>query len=129
MTLFLAHQRRRRRVANYDKRTAMTKESMSARVDASVRPVPPHDLSESLAKIEDARARQLASLPTSKIDPVSAAYRGSLERILDDVRTARQRLIAGLYGVCARCQGTIPGARLELRLWATTCTECDAHRA
>ena len=107
----------------------MTKEDMSARADASAPLLPPHDLSESLAQIEDARARQLASLPTSKIDPVSAAYRGSLERILDDVSTARQRLIAGLYGVCARCEGTIPAARLELRLWATTCTDCDPHRA
>jgi hypothetical protein len=36
---------------------------------------------ESLAGIEAARTRQRASLPSSKVDPVNAAYRGSLERM------------------------------------------------
>jgi DnaK suppressor protein len=107
----------------------MTMETMPTIADASARAQPPHDLAESLAEIEAARTSQLESLPSSKVDPVSAAYRGSLERILDDVRAARARLAAGLYGVCSRCEATIPAARLELRLWATTCTGCDRQRA
>ena len=105
----------------------MTIETRPTLADASAQPPP--DRAASLAQIEAARTRQLESLPSAKVAPVSVAYRGSLERILDDVRTARARLAAGLYGVCSRCEATIPAARLELRLWATTCTGCDRQRA
>lgn len=108
---------------------AMPTNALPTNTDAAAQPHPPHDLSASLAEIEAARTRQLESLPSSKVDPVSAAYRASLERILDDVRTARERLAGGLYGVCARCGSTIPADRLELRLWASTCTGCDRRRA
>jgi RNA polymerase-binding transcription factor DksA len=89
----------------------------------------PRDLDASLAEMEEARARQLQSLPTSRLDPVTAAYRGSVTRILEDIRTARHRLAAGLYGVCLRCDSRIADARLELRPWATTCTDCERRRS
>lgn len=89
----------------------------------------PHGLDHALAEIEEARTRQLDLLPTSNLDPVTAAHRDSVMRILEDVRTARRRLAAGLYGVCLRCDSDIAAARLELRPWATTCTACEPRRS
>lgn len=89
----------------------------------------PSDLDQILAEAESARSKQLASLPESNLDPVTAAHRASVERILEDIRTARRRLAAGLYGVCASCGSTIPAERLDLRAWATACVRCDRrHR-
>lgn len=100
----------------------------------TTRPTPsrsdgPRDRDASLAELEQARARQLESLPTTNLDPVTAAYRSSVTRILEDIRSARDRLAAGLYGVCLRCDAHIADARLELRPWATTCTDCDRRRS
>lgn len=89
----------------------------------------PRDLDESLAEIEEARTRQLQSLPTSGLDAVTAAYRGSVVRILEDIRIARNRLAAGLYGLCVRCESSIADARLELRPWATTCAKCERRQS
>lgn len=85
----------------------------------------PRDLHQILAEAEAARASQLASLPPSNGNLVAAAHRASVERILEEIRTARDRLASGLYGVCAGCGSTIPTERLELHLWATTCARCD----
>jgi RNA polymerase-binding transcription factor DksA len=81
-------------------------------------------LDEQLQRFETARQQQLDAIPTADLDVVTAAYRASVERILDEVRTARQRLAEGRYGWCARCADPIPGVRLEQRPWATTCARC-----
>ncbi|MGH3368312.1 MAG: TraR/DksA family transcriptional regulator [Nocardioidaceae bacterium] len=92
------------------------------------RPEIPHDLHELLAEAEAARTRQLESLPHASQDPVTAAYRGSVARILEEIRTARRRLTLGLYGVCAACGKTIASERLKLLRWATSCTGCAERR-
>lgn len=74
-----------------------------------------------LGRVEEARSRQLAALPALERDPVAAAHRSAVEAILNDVRTARRRAEAGLYGVCVVCDGAIDLRRLELRPWATAC--------
>ncbi len=84
-----------------------------------------NDLNDYLAHVERARQRQLDSLPTADRDVVAAAHRASVERILHDVRTARQRLRIGAYGECTQCQGSIATERLEVRPWATTCSRCS----
>lgn len=84
----------------------------------------PADVHDSLVRAEELRLQQLESLPTSCGDPVSAAHRGSVERILGQIRTARRRLLDGLYHVCTGCDGDIPTDRLEQRPWATTCARC-----
>jgi DnaK suppressor protein len=88
------------------------------------RPTVPTEVDEHLTRIEVARQRQLDALPATNLDAVAAAHRGTVERILEEVGAARHRLIAGLYGTCARCAGEIPSERLELRPWATTCAAC-----
>jgi DnaK suppressor protein len=81
-------------------------------------------LAEHLEKFEIARQQQLDAIPTTNLDVVAAAHRASVERILEEVRTARQRLEEGRYGFCIRCANPIAVGRLELRPWATTCTRC-----
>ena len=75
------------------------------------------------------RRRQLDSLPEDTIDTVERAYRATLERIIDEVGNARERHHAGLYGVCAGCDGAIDPDRLDFRPWATMCTECSKKLA
>jgi RNA polymerase-binding transcription factor DksA len=88
------------------------------------RTTPPEEIRSYLADAEEARRRQLEALPEIDLDPVAAAYRGTVERILDEVRTARRRVEDDLYGVCTVCEGTISADRLQLRPWATACATC-----
>jgi DnaK suppressor protein len=96
----------------------MTAHSVSPRRQTST------DLADHLEKFEIARQQQLASLPTTNLDVVAAAHRASVERILEEVRTARRRLEEGSYGYCVSCADPIAVGRLELRPWATRCTRC-----
>jgi DnaK suppressor protein len=84
----------------------------------------PAEVDEDLARYEAARVRQLQLLDPTERDPVAAAHRESVVRILDEIRIARRRLAAGLYGKCAGCGMAIAVERLELRPWTTTCVDC-----
>jgi RNA polymerase-binding transcription factor DksA len=77
-----------------------------------------------LQQVEAGRLQQLEALPDTDLDAVATAYRESLLRILEEIRTARRRLEAGLYSVCRDCSGDIGAERLELRPWAVTCSVC-----
>lgn len=77
-----------------------------------------------LSQIEMARQRQLDELGVTNLSAVAAAYRATVEGILVEVRAARERVTAGLYGVCVRCDQKISPHRLERRPWATTCARC-----
>ena len=92
--------------------------------NVSPRRGPGTDLAAKLEKFEVARQRQLDAIPTTSLDFVAAAYRDSVERILEEVRIARRRLEEGRYGLCIVCADPIAVGRLELRPWATTCTRC-----
>jgi RNA polymerase-binding transcription factor DksA len=84
----------------------------------------PGEVDAYLSQIEAARQRQLDATSSIQLDPVTTAYRATVERILHEVRAARHRLMAGRYGVCTRCETGIPLARLELRPWAAMCARC-----
>jgi RNA polymerase-binding transcription factor DksA len=77
-----------------------------------------------LQQIEAGRLQQLDALPDTDLDAVATAYRDSLLRILEEIRTARRRLEAGLHGVCTGCAGDVGAERLELRPWAVSCAAC-----
>ncbi len=47
----------------------------------------------------------------------------SLQRTLNEVYAAQDRLEAGTFGRCVVCGEPIPQARLEFRPWAATCVE------
>ena len=102
---------------------------MTIATSLPARPSSPDDVGDYLAKVETERRRQLDSLPEDTIDTVERAYRATLERIIDEVGNARERHHAGLYGVCAGCDGAIDPDRLDFRPWATMCTECSKKLA
>lgn len=97
-------------------------------IDVSL-PSSPTDIGAHLAKLEGKRRRQLDSLPDDRLDPVAMAHRAAVERILEEVSTARERLETGLYGICAGCEVAIDPERLEFRPWATMCTGCSKRPA
>ena len=76
---------------------------------------------------EQARVRQLAALPADPADEVAVLHRESVERLLAEIRAARQRLEDGTYGTCTACRRPLAPGRLELRPWAATCTSCAAR--
>ncbi|MDO5737349.1 MAG: TraR/DksA C4-type zinc finger protein [Propionibacteriaceae bacterium] len=47
----------------------------------------------------------------------------SLQKTLNEVKGAQERIDAGGYGRCVVCDEPIPEARLEFRPWAATCVE------
>jgi RNA polymerase-binding transcription factor DksA len=56
------------------------------------------------------------------------AVLGQLIRELDQVRTARERLEQGQYGICQDCGKIIPAARLQALPYATLCVRCQTLR-
>ena len=87
----------------------------------------PAEVDAYLSQIEAARQRQLDATPSSSLDAVAAAYRATVEQILREVRSARQRVGAGRYGACTRCGDEITLQRLQLRPWAAMCVRCSSH--
>lgn len=47
----------------------------------------------------------------------------SLQKTLNEVDGAQDRIKAGTYGRCVVCGESIPEGRLEFRPWAATCVE------
>ncbi|GAB2856537.1 TraR/DksA family transcriptional regulator [Nocardioides pacificus] len=85
----------------------------------------PGEVSDYLLRLETARRQQLDALPATSHDPVSTAYRATVERLLHEAGTARARMATGGYGTCVTCDGRIPMARLQMRPWAVTCVGCS----
>jgi hypothetical protein len=74
------------------------------------------------------RHEQLLRLPLPGEDRVAAAHRASVERILDAVHSALDRLADGSYGECARCRGPITVERLVSCPWVSDCHRCSGTR-
>jgi len=66
------------------------------------------------------------SLAVERLSQVAAHDR--LQRLLDDVRRAEQKLDDGTYGMCDACGEPIAPARLEALPWAVECVECAGNR-
>jgi DnaK suppressor protein len=52
---------------------------------------------------------------------------GSLQERMREVERALERLDAGTYGVCQRCDQPIAPERLEARPFATLCVNCQSQ--
>lgn len=102
----------------------MTTHTTSSKVPLAGITMPPAEIDDDLSRYEAARMRQLAELDPSVQDPVAAAHRESVARILEETRESRRRLAAGLYGKCSGCGGPIAAERLKMRPWTTTCVGC-----
>lgn len=107
----------------------MTKHTVTSHSPLAARStLPTAEIDEELARYEAARTEQLEQLESTSEDPIAVAHRESVVRILGEIRTARRRLAAGLYGSCVVCGGGIAAERLELRPWTTTCISCARRR-
>lgn len=84
-------------------------------------------LDEELAQLEVARLTQLHAINDNVRDAVTGAYRDSVLRALENIRTARERLATGTYGLCTCCGNAIPPERLELIPSASMCVDCAVH--
>lgn len=83
------------------------------------------ELRTALLRTAAARRRQLAELPPLlRPDPVAAAHRDTVRRLLAVAHEALDRLDAGTYGDCTACGLPIPVERLRHCPWVTTCTWC-----
>jgi DnaK suppressor protein len=87
-------------------------------------PSDPETLDAELAHLEAGRLAQYRAIAYDVNDAVSRAHRESVLRALEEIRTARQRLSAGLYGLCTCCSKAIPQERLELMPSASMCVGC-----
>jgi RNA polymerase-binding transcription factor DksA len=87
----------------------------------------PDTLDAELAQLEGTRLSQLDAIDENVRDAITAAYRDSVLRALENIRTARERLAAGTYGLCTWCSKAIPPERLELIPSAPMCVPCTVH--
>ncbi|MGY1602469.1 TraR/DksA family transcriptional regulator [Geodermatophilus sp. SYSU D00815] len=71
------------------------------------------------------RELALAETATSLPDPVAMSRAASLQRTIEEIDAALQRIADGSYGVCTHCRGGIPVERLEFRPYAATCVACS----
>ncbi len=100
-------------------------ESSDSTVPGSLEPFREMLLTQRSAHLEEVRQLSEALLQNG-LDTVSLARRGSLERTLEQVDQALDRLDAGTYGACVHCGTAIPVERLELRPHAAGCVSCSA---
>ena len=91
-------------------------------------PPTPEEIDAHLAALERARQVQLDALPVSTTGVVAAAHRGTVLRIIRQLRAARARAQDGTYGTCSGCSAPIQPDVLEAVPWQTTCPDC-AHLA
>lgn len=94
-------------------------------------PPPAHpDSEEARRRLEHERRDRLARLAALREDEGSApdeimgARRTSIQRVLEEIDAALERLDAGDYGTCPRCGKPIPAERLEILPYARCCVGC-----
>ena len=85
----------------------------------------PEEVDAYLGEIEAARRRSSTRCTRATETPVALAYRATVDRILQEVRAARQRVLAGRYGICTGCDGEVPAHGCEQLPWAATCARCS----
>ncbi len=64
-------------------------------------------------------------VPTELASAVLSSLEGREKHELDEIDAAQARLEAGTYGVCERCAGPIPLARLRAMPTARHCLSCQ----
>lgn len=98
---------------------------MTARQPVSGDIVPAETLSRLRAELEAAQAVRRAQLDEApEVDDIAFAFRGMNEKAQEEVAAALERMDAGLYGICERCQAMISIARLEAVPQTRFCVSC-----
>lgn len=78
------------------------------------------------ANIDDEHDPEGSTVAVARAQVSSLAEDGRAQ--LSEIAAALARVDAGTFGVCERCGGAIPDARLEARPTAARCVTCAAAR-
>ncbi|MEU8242428.1 TraR/DksA C4-type zinc finger protein [Actinoplanes missouriensis] len=93
-------------------------------VDSTIRA----SLSEDFA-VQTARLKELTEINADTGDPAQAHDRAALlaatRQSLEQISGALRRIADGTYGLCQRCETTIPEERLEVLPHARFCVPCQ----
>ncbi len=79
-----------------------------------------------LAEHEDI-IRELAPRAAPNVDPIAWATTATTRRVVERIVAALERLSAGTYGRCVRCESAIVAGRLEILPYAETCVACQSQ--
>lgn len=66
-----------------------------------------------------------APFAAPNVDPVAWATTAATRRVVDQIKSALERLTVGTYGLCTRCSRAIVPGRLEALPYAETCIDCQ----
>jgi RNA polymerase-binding transcription factor len=80
---------------------------------------------EELASLGDEPGDPFGSVPVQDVANTLSRLEGRERHQLDEIDSALGRLETGTFGVCERCSGAIPFARLRARLTARFCVPCQ----
>ncbi|BAL88546.1 putative TraR/DksA-family transcriptional regulator [Actinoplanes missouriensis 431] len=93
-------------------------------IDSTIRA----SLSEDFA-VQTARLKELTEINADTGDPAQAHDRAALlaatRQSLEQISGALRRIADGTYGLCQRCETTIPEERLEVLPHARFCVPCQ----
>lgn len=89
------------------------------------------DAEDARRRLEQERRNRLAQLEALQGDEESASdeimglQQTSIKRTLGEIDAALERLDAGVYGICQRCEKPIPAERMEILPYASRCVACQ----
>lgn len=96
-----------------------------ARLEADIAELSHGRDSQSEASGENAYRDHMADQGSATFErEMDMTFEENEREALDEVKSALDRLRAGTYGVCTRCEAEIPSARLEAMPTATLCIQC-----
>lgn len=104
---------------------------MSTPISQDLPPPGRPDLEEARRRLEHERRNRLAQLAALRedeeaaSDEVAGVQQASIRRVVEDIDAALERLDAGGYGLCRRCERPIPAERLEILPYARCCVGCQ----
>ncbi|GAA1553258.1 TraR/DksA C4-type zinc finger protein [Kribbella sancticallisti] len=86
---------------------------------------------EARQRLEHERSSRLAQLRAIEESAPHAdknlqeAQTAAIERVLEEIKVAEQRLADGAYGTCSSCRTEIPVERLEILPYVQFCVGCQ----
>lgn len=87
-----------------------------------------HDARQRLEYERNSRLVQLRAIEESAPHAdkdLQEAQTAAIERVLEEIEAARERLADGSYGTCKSCRSSIPVERLEILPYVRFCVGCQ----
>ncbi|MFJ4467628.1 TraR/DksA C4-type zinc finger protein [Streptomyces sp. NPDC089424] len=90
-----------------------------------------HEARQRLEHARSTRLTQLHALDEAErtADPLVAAQKAALERVLKEIDAAVTRVDDGTYGICRGCAKPVPAERLEILPYTRYCVACQRSAA